>query len=358
MATRSRAGVTRACVRRCCWCSPPAARATSTRRLGGAARRPAAAHPRHRGPRRPGDPAADRRHPVRAPGVPRAGDAAGGRRSRTARPVLERWTARSRRSRSPAHRRPRTSGSSARPMQRWSLITGRHLTLTTGPADVDDPLRAPCRVRRGARRRPRGPDRGRAHPRLVRARPPRRRSPAGSSSIASDDDQVTRNRTIAHELGHAMGLQHSTCPSSLMDGSSDGERSVRWSPSALDIRMGSLLYDPRLDARARPDRRRGDPHADRGRRRHLRTGRPRADPGRRHRAPLLLRPVAGPGPARARATSRTEPTLPLVNPDAWTDGSHAQRRSAGLSRLGPAGPGPESGSRVSPTAIGVLPWAP
>ena len=143
--------------------------------------------------------------------------------------------------------------------------------------------------------------------------------------VASDDDQVTRNRTIAHELGHAMGLQHSTCASSLMDGSSNGERSVRWSPSALDIRMGSLLYDPRLAPGLDRTAVEAILTPTRGRRRGLRTGGPRADPGRGHRAPLLLRPIGGAGPALHEQRGHRAP-LPLVNPDAWTDGS---RLSAG-----------------------------
>ena len=153
--------------------------------------------------------------------------------------------------------------------------------------------------------------------------------------VASDDDQVTRNRTIAHELGHAMGLQHSTCASSLMDGSSDGERSVRWSPSALDIRMGSLLYDPRLAPGLGRAAVEATPHADRGRRRRLRAGGPRAGPGRGHRAPLLLRPVGGAGPAlheQRRAPSPApdrEPRRLDRRRDASAPVRRTERRTAG-----------------------------
>lgn len=146
--------------------------------------------------------------------------------------------------------------------------------------------------------------------------------------VASDDLQVSRNRTIAHELGHAIGLQHSTCPSSLMDGSANGTRSVRWTPTALDIRLTMLLYDPRLA----PGMTRGAledalvPDAVSG---------ATCDP-----VDLELVRAAGSGrhylceksdsPNRAcTADLSSEPALPLSRPDAWTDGSALSSRPLG-----------------------------
>ena len=203
--------------------------------------------------------------------------------------------------------------------QRWTLVTGRRLTVTAGPATVSVHF-----VTRDQFASVLGVDH--VDPTAVGLTrvsfAPGRRGDitGGIVVVASDDAQVTRNRTIAHELGHVMGLQHSTCPSSLMDGSSSGERSVRWSPSALDIRMGALLYDPRLSSGM---------HADAVEARLAPSATDGATCGP---VDLELIRAAGTGrhyfcvrsPARVRpCTSNvtTEPALPLVNPDAWTDGT-------------------------------------
>lgn len=59
--------------------------------------------------------------------------------------------------------------------------------------------------------------------------------------------QYGRNRVIAHELLHAVGLGHSTCLSSVAFGESSTEASPRWSLSPFDQRMVQLLYRPELE---------------------------------------------------------------------------------------------------------------
>ncbi len=54
--------------------------------------------------------------------------------------------------------------------------------------------------------------------------------------------QFARNRVTTHELLHAIGLDHSTCASSIMYADGTDDPSPLWSPSLLDRRMVSLLY--------------------------------------------------------------------------------------------------------------------
>ncbi|MSO38749.1 MAG: DUF2927 domain-containing protein [Acidimicrobiia bacterium] len=54
--------------------------------------------------------------------------------------------------------------------------------------------------------------------------------------------QFARNRVTTHELLHAIGLDHSTCASSIMYADGTDNPSPLWSPSLLDRRVLSLLY--------------------------------------------------------------------------------------------------------------------
>ena len=110
-----------------------------------------------------------------------------------------------------------------------------------------------------------------------------------------------------------------------MDGSSDGARSVRWSPSALDVRIASLLYNARfrpglhakaIDAILLPTATTG-------------TG---CDPvdlelvraSGTDRRYLCARGIQAVRPCTADLSH--EPRLPITNPDAWTDGSSLTSR--------------------------------
>ena len=232
-------------------------------------------------------------------------------------PVLQRW------GRNPTLRvtgdpTPEDLQRLAEAAQRWGFVTGLTIAISDRPGDVDVHF---------VHRADFAPVLGVDHvdPTAVGLTrltidPNRRGTIIGGIVVIADDDlQIGRNRTIAHELGHAIGLQHSTCGSSLMDGASEGARSVRWSPSALDNRVASILYDSRLapgldgaavEAILTPTFAAGA------------TCEPvdlelvRASGSGRHylcaRGPQAVRPCT--------ADLSREPSLPIVNPDAWTDG--------------------------------------
>ena len=211
-----------------------------------------------------------------------------------------------------------------RATQQWSMITGHPMTVVTGPGTVD--IQFVHRADFGRVIQADHVDPTAVGLTRVTLDPSRRGVITGAIVVIADDDiQVGRNRTIDHELGHVIGLQHSTCPSSLMNGSSDGDRSVRWSPSPLDVRVANLLYDPRLSpgltasavvAVLQPTAIDGatcgpvDLELIRA-----------AGTGRHYLC------VRSPDPQRPCTADLTnEPTLPIVNPDAWTDGASLTRR--------------------------------
>ncbi len=211
--------------------------------------------------------------------------------------------------------------------RRWSAITGHPMTVVTGPGNVD--LRFVHREDFGHVIQTDDVDPSAVGLTRVTLDPKRRGVIDGALVVIADDDiQVGRNRTIDHELGHVVGLQHSTCPASLMDGSSDGARSVRWTPTALDVRIGALLYDPHLrpGLGAAAVRAVLSPTATSGA-----TCGPvdleliRAAGSGRHYLCVRSADVERP----CTADLSREPTLPIVNPDAWTDGHSLSSRPHG-----------------------------
>ncbi len=66
--------------------------------------------------------------------------------------------------------------------------------------------------------------------------------------------QYGRNHVIAHELLHAIGLNHSTCASSVMFARSRTDTTPQWSLPPFDQRMVRLLYRPELPAGITPSR--------------------------------------------------------------------------------------------------------
>lgn len=62
--------------------------------------------------------------------------------------------------------------------------------------------------------------------------------------VDAEADQASRNRTIVHELHHAMGFAHHMCAGALAFGG--GDTNPAWEPSPFDVRLAQLLYDGRL----------------------------------------------------------------------------------------------------------------
>ncbi|MBM3673717.1 MAG: DUF2927 domain-containing protein [Actinobacteria bacterium] len=134
--------------------------------------------------------------------------------------------------------------------------------------------------------------------------------------------QHARNHVVSHELLHAVGLDHSSCLSSLMYAEGSNGASPLWSLSPLDRRMLSLLYRPELA-----------PGMDMNEVDNALAGSAAAgvtcDPPQWQ---LVIdasdnRPYfCHTGTDRYRPCTsdlRVEPTSPLADPDLWFDGTYA-----------------------------------
>ena len=66
-------------------------------------------------------------------------------------------------------------------------------------------------------------------------------------AIDSAISQSGRNHVIAHELFHALGVNHSECKSSIMYPTGGDDVSPLWSPSALDQKVLAILYRPEIE---------------------------------------------------------------------------------------------------------------
>lgn len=137
--------------------------------------------------------------------------------------------------------------------------------------------------------------------------------------------QVGRNRIITHELIHAVGINHSSCKSSVMFPTGGEDVSPLWSASELDRRMIALLYRPEITPGMSG-------------RQVLRTLAPVNADGATCDPPRweLIQAVGTgipyfcrTGPERYRPCTRNttvEPTDPIAHPDLWYDGTFVYDR--------------------------------
>lgn len=133
--------------------------------------------------------------------------------------------------------------------------------------------------------------------------------------------QHARNHVISHELLHAVGLDHSSCLSSVMYAEGSDEASPLWSLPPLDRRMLSLLYRPELAAGM--DANEVDAALDGSAPSGVTCDPPQWQlvidasddrPYFCHTGTDRYRPCTG--------DLRVEPTFPLADPDLWFDGTY------------------------------------